>query len=151
MSGYYLSENQGGWNPLKKLFKCFRPQAPEEEIAIHLAQRAQEGVLDSASGNPVPTPSYVLEADMPQVLPSDSVDTLREKVAAILEASFFHEVIREKSTWIDLSQELAFMVKAGDEVSREDFVSLFEILNNESKSRELLSHVRRKILLEKYT
>ena len=82
--------------------------------------------------------------------PGDSVDTLRLKVAALLEASFLHVVMRDSFYWFDIAQKLADSIKTGDVVSREDFVSLLGTLLREGQeTEELLCLLRRIVLLDR--
>ena len=71
---------------------------------------------------------YFNEADLPQVHPNDSVDTIRLKVAAILQAWSGYAVLRDEYTWLDAAQSLADKVKIRDVVIRDDFVLLMDRL-----------------------
>ena len=74
-------------------------------------------------------PHYLYEADLPQVHPNDSVDTIRLKVAAILQAWSDYAVLRDEYTWLDVAQSLADkVVKIRDVVRRDDFVLLMDRL-----------------------
>lgn len=67
---------------------------------------------------------WLYEADLPLVHPNDSIDTIRLKVAAILQAWSNYAIGRDEYTWLDVAQSLAESVKMGDNVSRDDFVLL---------------------------
>jgi hypothetical protein len=75
-------------------------------------------------------PNFLDEADLPQVHPLDSVDTLRLKSAIILESYFNDSLTRERYTWLDVAQSLAQRVSPGDLVTRENFIMLLDQLHN---------------------
>lgn len=74
-------------------------------------------------------PHYIYEADYPQVHPNDSVDTIRLKVVALLQAWSGYVVLRDEYTWLDVAQRLADKVKIRDVVTRDDFVLLMDRLH----------------------
>lgn len=74
-------------------------------------------------------PYFLYEADYPQVHPNDSVDTIRLKVVALLQARFGYVIHRDEYTWLDAAQRLADKVKIRYVVTRDDFVLLMDRLH----------------------
>lgn len=88
-----------------------------------LSDHSRLRVLPEQEEHPIRT--QVEEADLPYALPTDTVDSLRNKCALIL-SEFCKNNNREHETFVDIIQELTLKnkISEGDELSREDFIHI---------------------------